>query len=167
MKKKKEKGFMLVETLIVSLFILGALIFLFVQFRDVNQNYQTAFQYNRVDALYAAENMKKFYLQDNYENMLIKYLEKANPYMILTDCPSEYISEVSYCKDLKEALKIKSILFTYVDTVRIVGALDETEEIEPSLKRFIRSIKNDDKSSNKYRLIVEMENGTFATIKIY
>lgn len=166
-KKNNQKGFLLVETLVASIFILGSLVFLFVQFRNVNQSYQISFKYNTVDALYASENLKKFYLNDNFENMAQLYRTNKLKYIDLTTCPSSMIKEVSYCQKLIEILDVKTVLFTDSDTNYIDKVL-ETSSIEPSLKRFIKYIKNDDEGVLlKYRLIVEMNDGTFASIKIY
>lgn len=159
---------MLVETLVVSTFILSSLIFLFIQFRNVNQSYQTSFRYNTVNALYAAENLKKFYMQDNFETMTQKYRDERMKYIDLTTCPSDMIEEVTYCTKLVELLEIKTILFTDADTTYINNVLNDATNIEPSLKHFIKYIKNDEEGTLlKYRIIVEMEDGTFASIKIY
>ena len=159
---------MLVETLVVSTFILSSLIFLFIQFRNVNQSYQTSFRYNTVNALYAAENLKKFYMQDNFETMTQKYRDERMKYIDLTTCPSDMIEEVTYCTKLVELLEIKTILFTDADTTYINNVLNDATDIEPSLKHFIKYIKNDEEGTLlKYRIIVEMEDGTFASIKIY
>lgn len=167
MKKSNQKGFLLVETLVVSIFILGSFVFLFVQFRNVNQSYQISFQYNAIDALYAAENLKKFYLNDNFDNMAQTYRTGKMKYADLTTCPSSMIKEVAYCQKLMEVLDVKTVLFTDSDTTYIKNVLD-TSTIDPSLKKFIKYIKNDEEGVLlKYRLIVEMNDGTFASIKIY
>ena len=78
------------------------------------------------------------------------------------------IEEVTYCTKLVELLEIKTILFTDADTTYINNVLNDATDIEPSLKHFIKYIKNDEEGTLlKYRIIVEMEDGTFASIKIY
>ena len=42
--QKNNKGFVLVETLLVSVFILTTLIFLFIQFRTVKQSFDRSFR---------------------------------------------------------------------------------------------------------------------------
>ena len=69
MKKNNKKGFMLAETLIVSTFIVGVLLFIYIQLRNINNNYSKALAYNDVTAIYSANNIRNFLLQDNYEEI--------------------------------------------------------------------------------------------------
>ncbi len=167
MKKNNEKGFSLVETLVTATFIMGTLVFLFVQFRSISQNYQTSFKYNSVQGLYALESMRMFYLQDNFSGIANNYRSGSMKYLDLSTCPSSYIRETSYCMDLVNSLKIKTILMTDADMSYLLAVLNGVEDIEPGMKRFIRTIKNDEAGTLlKYRLIVEMEDGTYANIKV-
>ena len=43
--KKNNRGFTLVETLVVSAFIVGILIFLFSQFSRLKSSYEASFEY--------------------------------------------------------------------------------------------------------------------------
>ena len=166
MKKNQNKGFMLAETLIAATFILGTLVFLYIQFRNVNQGYQTLFTYNTVDALYAAENMKKFYLQDNFDEIAASFRSNMNRYLDLSECPASYIGESEYCQKLMDILGIKTVIFADVDTNYLVDVLDTTD-ISPSLQKFIRYVKNDEEGVLlKYRIFIEMDDGTFATAKL-
>ena len=74
--KKKQKGFVLVETLVVSLLVLTVLIFLFLQLNTINLNYQKSFRYNTVEGLYSANNMKVYILKNGYENLVKEMNEK-------------------------------------------------------------------------------------------
>ena len=51
MKKKNNKGFMLVETLIVATFLVTTLLFIYVQFNNITRTYDTSFRYNTVNGL--------------------------------------------------------------------------------------------------------------------
>lgn len=57
-----KKGFMLLETLVVSTFILGILIFLFIQLSTIKRAYDTSFRYNTITGLYHAKEFSKFLL---------------------------------------------------------------------------------------------------------
>lgn len=59
MKKLNNKGFMLIEILIVSIFVSSILIVLFLQFKKINYSYDVSFKYNTVDGLYLLNNVKK------------------------------------------------------------------------------------------------------------
>lgn len=169
MKKKNQKGFMLVETLVVSTFVLGSLVFLFIQFRNVNQGYNRAFHYNTVNGLYASENIGKFLKQDNYETMTQKYRDNRLKYVDLTGCPSTYIKETSYCLKLMDTLDVKKVILTDADLSYIRKAItnNEATDISSGLTKFINSLNNDEAGTLlKYRVIVEMNDGTYASVKM-
>ena len=52
--KKNEKGFVLLETLIVTTFVVSTLIFLYTQFSNIKTSYDASFRYNTVEGLYDA-----------------------------------------------------------------------------------------------------------------
>jgi len=163
MKKTNQKGFMLAETLIVSTFIIGTLVFLFAQFRTVNQGYQITFNYNTVNALYAAENIQKFYRKNSFTTIKDKLNNESLKYIDLTDC--RLSTEQNYCDTLIRKLKVKRVLFITENTSRLINS-DEFNDLEPTMKSFIKYIKVDD-DTGKYRLVVELDDGTFASVKIY
>ena len=168
MKKNNQKGFMLTETLVVSTLIITVLLFLFVQFRNINQSYQKTFTYNSADALYAAENLKNFYATDNYDAMVESYRNSGLKYIDLTNCPTPMVLDQEYCLTLTSKVNVKTVLLTDADMTYIIQALDrKILTVTPSMEQFIRSIKNDEKDTLlKYRLIVELNSNEFATIKI-
>ena len=62
--KKNNRGFTLVETLVVSSFIVGILVFLFAQFSKLKKSYDASFEYlsssaetisNRLGAIHATK----------------------------------------------------------------------------------------------------------------
>lgn len=157
--KKKQKGFVLVETLVVSLLVLAVLIFLFLQLNTININYQKSFRYNTVEGLYATNNMKTYILKNGYEN-LVKEINEQNPYIDLTDCQTPLLENTSQCSNLIKALQIKKILFT---TDNVEKLLVGNHQFEQKFLDFMQYIKTN--QENKYRLIVSFENDTYATLK--
>lgn len=59
--KKNEKGFTLLETLVVSTFVVGTIVFLFSQFVVIKKNYTRSLKYDNVDDIYIAKNLKQFF----------------------------------------------------------------------------------------------------------
>ena len=55
MKKNNNKGFMLLETMIVSAFIITTLTFLYVQFSNLKKSYEESFKYDSIPELYKAK----------------------------------------------------------------------------------------------------------------
>ena len=56
----KKNGFALVETLIVSTVVASILIYMFVQFNNLQNRYSESFRYNDVDDLYKLDSLKSY-----------------------------------------------------------------------------------------------------------
>lgn len=185
--KKKEKGFMLVETLVVSTLVSTILVILYVQFNTIVKNFNKDFHYNSVNNLYATQNIKKFILNDdngnfytNLKNLLNQSIANDSNYYltIVTDCSgngtnSYQTNNCSAFTALTEFYQVKNILFTmdYID----LKDSDYDELSNPNLESFIKSIKNVSSANvdedNKvvlydYRIIIEFNNYEYATLKI-
>ena len=157
MKKNTCSGFMLVETLIVTTFVAGVLIFLFIQLINLNNNYDNSYKYNTTEDLYSLRNVKDYLLSDTTALNSVKTLVDEKGYVEITDCA--IFTEVNYCLKLFELENIKSILVTenYVDEELFYNYND-------GLKKFISRING--KGTNKYRLLAEFKNSRYATIRM-
>ena len=162
MKKIKNKGFMLMETLVVSTFVVTTLTILFVQFQRINRNFDITFTYNTVNGLYATNNIHNFIKPDVPK--IVEELDKSSvPYLDITSCPT-YITSQEYCKALMTSLKVKKVLFTKEDITDLKENIKENTEIDQKLKDFIKYIS--DAKNDNYRLIVEFTDATYATLKL-
>ena len=63
--KKRNKGFILLETLVVSTFIITVLIYLYIQFTNLKKSYDISFRYDTISGLYGAKEIDKF-INNNY-----------------------------------------------------------------------------------------------------
>lgn len=156
MKKNNNQGFMLAETLIVSVFVAGVLIFLYIQFLKLNTSYDEPYIYNTVENLYALEDIKK-YIQ--LEETVLEYIDtniEALKYIDITDC--SLFTNVDYCTNLFKLEGIKDIFITTnsVPKTYIKGYSEE-------FQTFINKINF--KGNEKYRIVASFENFTFATIR--
>lgn len=163
MKKIKNQGFMLAETLIVSTVVMSVLIIIYVQFRNINKNYGTTFNYNTVNALYNVKNISNYILTENFSQFLT--VKGDAIYLDITDCNSGYYNEKYYCEALYETLNVKKILLTDEDTTKLRTEVNTIDDFSEELKSFINYI-SPSKILNKYRLIVEFNDNTFATLQI-
>lgn len=102
----------------------------------------------------------------NEDYNLIETSLNNNNYVDLTTCPTDYFTEYLYCQSLINKLNIKTILFTKEDTSNLVDSLKTNNPFDEKMKKFINLISSD-KEANKYRLIVEYKDGTFASLKFY
>lgn len=184
--KKREKGFMLVETLVVSTLVSVVLIALYVQFNNIVNNFNRDSYYNSVNNLYATQNIKNFILRDatgnyytNLKNILNNNISEGNSHFlkIVTDCSGNgsNVYETNNCANfafLTKFYNIKQIIFTF-DTVELKD-IDYQILDNSNLERFIKQIKNvnevkyDDNGNriHDYRIIVEFENNEYATLTI-
>lgn len=156
MKKINNKGFVLIETIIVSAFVAGILIFTFIQFTSLTSSYSDSFKYNTVEDLYAVENIKNYFLSDSSALTLLN--DSINPDRVkdITDCG--IFTNESYCKRLLELSNIEELIVcnNYFDE-KNVYVKDE------GFKEFIKKIKGTGKE--KYRLVAKFKDSTFATIR--
>lgn len=161
MLKKNNKGFMLLETLLVSVFIASTLIFLYIQFQKVRDSYQSSFSYNTVIGTYASSNFLK-YLQENGISNLSNTINSGTVYIDLTTCPSAYLTNTPLCKKLVTELGIKKVIYASSDTSALITRMATVSDISPKLKSFIKSIKVNNRIS--YRLLFEYNDETYSTI---
>ena len=159
--KKKQAGFILAETLIISGLVLGTLIFFYVQFTNINKKYDESFRYNTVSGLYGANNMKNYLLSSGYNN-LVQNL--TDDYIDITSCPFNYLTENEQCNNLINALNIKQIIFTKEDITNLKKNL-KSLTFDEEMKKFINVLKID-YLDNAYRIIIEYQDNTFANLKL-
>lgn len=156
--KKNNKGFMLAETLIVTTFVAGVLIYMFIQFTNLNQNYDESYKYNTVEGIYALEDLSDFILNNSLVINNIDVLLPSEKYTDISKCDEEVVINSEYCKNLVEALNIEK---AYVTTNKFSNTVKDN--LKDEFGNFINKIKGE--GSEKYRLIAKFKDGTFATIR--
>jgi len=172
MKKNNNLGFMLIETLLVSTFVLGVLTYLFVQFSALKRSYDDDFKYNTIPALYGIKNINQYLLRYNeYGNLINNYLPISGKGYTEIKCAQ--LTTATSCSDLLQNLNIKSIYLA--KDVEFKNNIDDFKENDNTyeLYRFIKKIsfidetkESEDTSSLHYHLIAEYNDNTYATISI-
>ena len=170
MKKIDNKGFLLVETLVVSTFVLGVLIILFLQFKTLLINYNHTYDYNTVEGIYNL-NAVKTYLNENQNNansLNSILISSEKPYLIVYDdgCNSSLkLDNLIYCNNMMKDAGFKKVIYTKSEVSVLKRYIKnegkEDMDLNESLRDFIKRL--DDKKS-KNRLIAEYKNKTFASI---
>lgn len=159
--KKKSKAFALVETLIVSTIIASILIYMFVQFNRLEDNYSESFKYNDVDDLYKLDSIKE-YVKSLDSESIINIASKINDDdIIIMDKNDDTYTNIEYFDnqvDLLNNLDIKTLVLTKADINNV-----DTSNLSKTLKNMIKKIDN---KSNNYRIIAEFDNGECATITV-
>lgn len=153
MKKLDNQGFMLIETLICATFIVGILIFVYIQFTNINRSYEDSFTYNTINDLYLADQARSYLKQENLLNL--DQINDTNKYVEIDFCPNND----AYCTSLYEKLLIKKIILANHDFYNDVDSSNLDEEF----KEFIRKVKLVDEG---YSMYVQFNDGTYAVLKV-
>ncbi len=158
MIKKNSQGFMLAETLIVASFITITLIFLFIQIRNVNNNYSETLNYNSVNGLYIDNEIKKFILQYDVEQISYDLAYNGTGYYDLTSCDASIFIDSDYCEAFFAKLNVNKAIYT-LEKVNLVNSNFSSEFIA-----YLNSIHNPD--SNMYIIATEYNDKTYSSIKL-
>ncbi len=172
MKKLNNRGFLLVETIVVSAFALTVLIILFVQFKNLINNYDLSYKFNTVEGIYNLNTIKT-YLNENQSsetplNSLLKK-ETSKNYLEIIKNGSCTVNDLGlalgdFCDKLASAGNFKTVIYTNSDVTALkayVLKTDSNSVISENMKTFIKRI---DMETSKNRLIAEYKDGSFATI---
>jgi len=166
MKKLNNQGFLLVETLIVSVFVMTTLLFIFIQFQKLDSSYKRTLKYNTTDGLYAVYNIRQYILTNGYTDLISDFIVLDDPYLNISSCPSTSLTNVEYCAALVTSLQIKSLILIDENPSEFIATLPNVSIISEEMKDFIKYI-NYDNNVGEYRLVAEFTDGTFATLKIF
>lgn len=160
--KKNNKGFSLIETLIVSSFVVGTLVFLFSQFVVLKNNYNRSFKYNTVQAIYKAKNIDRYLSGIEYRNIINGVGNSSRGYVDISNCTT-HITNNNYCKTLFSKLDVKTVVVSKENLDNLKEDLNSNNPYTESFYQFIERQKEKITGSN-YRIIVEFNDDTYATV---
>lgn len=175
--KKNEKGFTLLETLIVSTVVVSTLIYLFTQISNVKTNYDISFRYNTIPGLFSAKNIVNYMKESGYSSLIYALnSDTTNEFIEIENNSSFDMGNNDYYLKLKEEANVKKILFIKDDVASLKEKIkacydsDTTNNTlicnqEEEMKKFIRNLYTDS-LPNTYRIVVEYNDLTFASIEI-
>ena len=163
MKNKKvlnKKGFMLVETLIVGVFIMGIFSLLYTNFFPLIGEYERYRNYDTVESAYIAHWARMIALKGLPES---SYTTASNTgYTDISDC-SLYTNNnwQSYCESYKLVNNISKIYLTSYSTTKFKNFIKDNNDFSRSFREYISYLPTYSKNTNKtpsngyYRIIVE------------
>lgn len=161
MKKMNNKGFMLTEVLIVATFLVTTLLFIYIQFNNITRTYDNSFKYNTVNGLYNAKNIISYISNDGIENLKNGLSQDGVEFINITDCSNAYFTETEYCSILMSSANVKTALFTNENLETLIST---TTNLDQTLTDFINYINYE--GTNEYRMVIEFNDNTFASLKI-
>lgn len=158
---KKNKGFTLVETLIVSTFVLGTLTYLFVQINNSITNFDITFKYDSISDINNANVVYQFLKESGYSNLKTSM---TNGYIDITNS-NTVLGNSNYYNLIKEKINAKRIIFVEENMTLIKSNLDSLDFSE-ELKRYIKKFDNNPAIVGEYRIIVEFNNDHIASVRL-
>lgn len=130
MKRLNKKGFVLVETLIVTAFVMTLFILVYQNVVPYIGEYEKMSSYDDIDSVYATNLLKQGVLRyGNFDN-IDTYLE-SNTFMDITDCNDSniYINN-DYCEKIKKSLSILEDDYIFITKYDIEEFREETKTNE-------------------------------------
>lgn len=182
-----NQGFMLIETILVSLTVTGILIYMYVQFSTINDSYRSLSRYNTVEGLYKADVVKQFLLVNTSkkqpQNTSLAdplYDSLGNGRKIATcnnvSCECTYNAttrigipttanrnpnKVAYFCEMVKLLELKYVILapSSADYNTIKSSVTD---INPAVEDFMKVLKPG--ATDFYRIIIEYNDGSFASL---
>ncbi len=163
MKKTKtvnKKGFMLVETLIVGVFIMGIFSLLYTNFFPLIGEYERYKNYDTVESTYLVHWARMIALKglsdDNYNTV------KNVGYLDISNCDLYTNSDgISSCSSFKTMNNISKIYLTSYSTVKFKDFIKDNRDFSRDFREYISYLPTYSKNTSKtpdtgyYRVIIE------------
>ncbi|MBO5096245.1 MAG: hypothetical protein J6B98_05175, partial [Bacilli bacterium] len=158
MKKVNKRGFLLAETIGISVVVITALVIIYTQFINVNNSYYRTYNYNNVNKLYLTNQVKQFISNDTAS--IYNSINEENLYVDITDCSN--VIEYMYCENLMSAIDAKKVIVTKNNVKELSNNINNYDFSE-TMKKYIKSSKSNE---DGYRLIIEFNDNTIAGLKM-
>lgn len=152
MNKLNSKGFALVETLIVSVFVMGIFTLLYTNFYPLIGEYEKREGYDNIDSVYKTDLIKRF-LSNNQSILKINDDLDEVPQKLNCDNTGSYATE---CKELMTSLENPKVYITNYTITNLKKNIDSTD-LDSGLKEYIKYLPKYEKNTYnyKYRVIVK------------
>ncbi|MDD3241393.1 MAG: hypothetical protein PHQ64_01240 [Bacilli bacterium] len=99
-----NKGFLLVETLVVTVFVMGIFLFVYNNTVPMIAQLEKMSNYDDMESVYGAELIKNMVKGDNNFSSIISNLDEDTFYYDITDCTN--YTDQEFCTNLKSSLKL-------------------------------------------------------------
>ena len=128
MKKLNENGFLLVETLIVTVFVVSIFIFIYSNTIPLVGKYEQRFKYDGLDSVYAVDLVRKIIIESpgtNFETVRTitsGHIKKVT----CNNIGNGNNTYISYCNDVMKELNVDSIYITHYSLTALKSEGDPT-----------------------------------------
>lgn len=148
--KCQKTGFVLVETLIVSVFIMTLLAALYANLFPVVAEYEKRTNYDSVSAKYVAHWARKMILDKGRDNIYTL----VDGYLDITDC--SYYSDATFCTNYKNANQVNKIYITPYSLTTFKNYVKTSGRFDRGFEEYIASLPDYPSKAGVYRVIVEI-----------
>ncbi len=161
MKKLNNRGFLLVETVIVSVFVLTIFMLIFQNSVPMIDEYRQRIRYDDVDSVYDINLFRRLLISSENYSTVLKQVNNEG-YMNVGDCNNRmiYNSSETYnlCNNLKTYLEMNNgESRVYLTKWNIPDSLIERENLPRGFLEYVKYIKKQDEGITgpaTYRLIL-------------
>lgn len=169
MKKLNNQGFALVETLIVSVFVLGIFTLVYVNYYPLIGEYEKRENYDAIESVYKTNTLKKFIesngLNFNGSNGSYKYIKYVYAFSDELGVP---------CDNIWNSLGINSLIITTYNIADVKSNIKNNSSISAGMKEYVEYLPDYKENQYQYngRIIVEYketvdESGSSNSYDIY
>ena len=190
MKKINKNGFVMVETIIVAVFVIGICTFLFANFLPLIGDYERIEQYDTLEGKYKIHELRKMILREiendnDLQSIFTDYLSSSTNHRyqnytrniggipVVQNELCDKVNSKSYCNKLlsKNFLDVKEVIVTKFKLGTFKSEVKSSDDFNRSLKEYVNYLPNYSKYSSKYdsyyRIILVFNNGEFANIEVH
>ncbi len=137
MNKKCKRGFVLIETILISAVVMGVLLTLYIQLNAINNSYNKLLTYDNVDKLYLVNNVKQYL----YNNGL-KETDFLNGFYDISDCSNALVNEYAYCKNLFANLDASVVIVSSGDLTLLKESINTNPNYSSGFKEYVNQLTN-------------------------
>lgn len=170
--KKNNKGFVLVETLVVTVFVMAVFSVIYVNFYPLIGEYERREVYDDVDSVYGAFWMKRFIQGSDYS--ITKFqADVTGPLKYHIFSCSELTSNQGLCENLRKKLHVKYVYITAYNLAQFKTAAATSTSFSDGFKSYVEYLpeyKVASLNNANYRVLVEFErekNDNVETPEVY
>lgn len=173
-----NSGFVIVETIIVAVFIIGICTFLFTNFIPLIGDYERISYYDDLDSKYKTHEIRKMILREissdnNKKNVFTDHVSNNSGYHIYssTNFCSRFIN-ARYCNKLlgEYFIDVKEIVVMPFKLSNVKQEIKDDANVSRALKEYIDYLpsysKYDSTYDNYYRIVVVFNDGHIANIEV-
>lgn len=164
MKKFDNKGFALVETLIVSVFVVSLFLIVFNNFYPLMSEYEKREVYDDVDGVYAAYWVKRLVEDSNLDinTHLSNYTTYGQPIDLNNFCSNSFTSNSSLSLQCTKLFSNYNVEYFYVTPYNILDFKTNVDKSNPDFEDYLNFLPDYSKSQNNtysanFRVIVGMK----------